>query len=446
MNRLVNLNWIKAAFHPLALLVMFVWVSDTRGASEGELGLIPDVIVSMPEDTGVVVVEKKTQRVMYYEYDGAYRKVHAYKCSTGEKVGAKLLAGDKKTPEGVYLFTTEYPDKYLSPVYGTRALPLDYPNPMDKRAGRTGSAIWLHGTNKKLKDRDSNGCVAMNNSEIDVLARSIELNRTPIIIVDSLGLVPVGSLAKEEKAVDEFLTGWLGSLKSGPYHRYLSFYDPTFLPEIAWWGEWDRLKGEFGKGARELHVSMEKRSIYRHDGIYVVMMDLLLARGAGEVSAGRKKLFLHKSGEGFRIIGEEFRGAEFTGEKERVSFPLLTAARELKARTGGEDSIALLVSRWLSAWSSGDIDSYGEFYAADFKSGGMGRRSWIKYKKRLNRKYDYIDISIDKLVVKKKKTMYDATFVQTYKSSGYSAVGVKRLELKNEGGRWKIYRESWKEN
>ena len=80
--------------------------------------------------------------------------------------GQKLLMEIKKTPEGIYFLENEYDDRYLAPIYGKKAFTTDYPNYLDKKAGKNGSAIWIHGTNKQLKPRDSNGCVAMNNKDI----------------------------------------------------------------------------------------------------------------------------------------------------------------------------------------------------------------------------------------------------------------------------------------
>ena len=105
-----------------------------------------------------------------------------------------------------------------------------------------------------------------------------------------------------------------------------------------------------------------------------------------------------------------------------------------------------MLTAWLAAWSSGDIETYGGFYARDFRGNGMGRKSWIRHKRRLSRKYDYIRVTMDDLVLRKGQRRCTVTFTQTYRSSGYSAVGTKRLELKHEGGRWKIYREAWKGN
>ncbi len=107
--------------------------------------------------------------------------------------------------------------------------------------------------------------------------------------------------------------------------------------------------------------------------------------------------------------------------------------------------IVATIDGWLRAWSSMDIATYGTYYAQDFRSQkGMDRRSWLRYKNGLNRKYSYIRVSRNKLVIKHQSKWAIASFVQTYKSDKYKVIGIKRLVLKQEYGRWKIYRETWK--
>ncbi len=107
--------------------------------------------------------------------------------------------------------------------------------------------------------------------------------------------------------------------------------------------------------------------------------------------------------------------------------------------------IVATIDGWLRAWSSMDITTYGTYYAQDFRSQeGMDRRSWLQYKNGLNRKYNYIRVTRNKLVINRQSKMVKASFVQTYKSDKYKVVGIKRLVLKQEDGKWKIYRETWK--
>ena len=101
--------------------------------------MLPDSLVLLPVSEHAIVVEKKTQTLYVYEAQAdGIRLVSKYPCSTGEVAGPKAKAGDKKTPEGVYFLKDEYEDRYLTPVYGKKAFPSDYPNFLDLRQGQTG--------------------------------------------------------------------------------------------------------------------------------------------------------------------------------------------------------------------------------------------------------------------------------------------------------------------
>ena len=132
---------------------------------------IPENFVLLDTDSQekayVILVDKAAQEVLVYACNGQWRLIRRFPCSTGENNGPKQAAGDKKTPEGIYFCTRHYTQKDLSPIYGTHAFPLDYPNTMDQRAGRGGYAIWIHGTNKALQARDTNGCIVLVDDDID---------------------------------------------------------------------------------------------------------------------------------------------------------------------------------------------------------------------------------------------------------------------------------------
>ena len=66
-----------------------------------------------------------------------------------------------------------------------RRYPLDYPNAWDRQRQRTGSGIWLHGVDHKNPDRpplDTDGCLALPNEEILLLADVLEPLVTPVIV------------------------------------------------------------------------------------------------------------------------------------------------------------------------------------------------------------------------------------------------------------------------
>lgn len=149
------------------------------GASEQHPSLaklIPDSLISLGSEDGracAILVEKDSQSLMVYEHKDTFSLKHEFPCSTGEVAGKKQNSGDRKTPEGVYFLTKAFEKRYLSVTYGNRAFVMDYPNLLDRKFGRGGYNIWLHGSNKPIKSRDSNGCVVMANDDLEMLARCI---------------------------------------------------------------------------------------------------------------------------------------------------------------------------------------------------------------------------------------------------------------------------------
>ena len=428
---------------------------------------IPDVLVY--SDAGAkdyaVIVEKESQRLFLYAFDGTNRVIFRMKCSTGESDGAKTRSGDKKTPVGVYFFVKEHKDRELSPIYGSRAFPMDYPNLLDQLAGRDGNAIWLHGTNKPLKPRDSNGCVALDNPEIDRLSEFIRLNRTPIIVVEKLSYTKADSAAREKESIFDFLSAWTSSLAQGTYQEYLMFYDPNYLPDISWWPEWYRLNKTNGVSPAPFSLALEKKMIVKQGAVFVALFDQVVKSSDRKTDGGTRKLFISSKGNRLKIVGDVYQVRP--GKKE----PLVAAALDLKKASLAAAALDLkkaslaavskeeekkpeetldipeMINAWLDAWSSKDIQAYGSYYSKNFKSqGGAGLDSWLKYKSRINRKYKYIRVKQRKLSVQKGNRKSIATFVQDYESSGFRTVGFKKLILIREKGQWKIYRETWKKS
>lgn len=418
----------------------------------------PDVLIQMASPGGeaayAVIVEKSTQRLFIYAYDGAYEKVFETECSTGKADGPKRRKGDSKTPEGIYFFNDEHEDKELSPIYGVKAFPTDYPNLLDRIAGFTGSAIWLHGTNKPLAPRDSNGCIVLENRDLLRVEPYIALHRTPIIVVDALSYGDPELNRIAAQAVTGFLKDWETALETGPYHAYLAHYGPSYLPDIAWWNTWRRYREKYKAKGATPDVEIRNVSIFRTDDIYVALFDEFLDTGDEPGKAwriGARKLFMTYEDKRFAIIGDAYQKLSERLAGRRGDNPLI-AALSMVERTRALDAavaaksprVVRMVDKWLQAWSDQDIQAYGSFYADDFKSNGKNKAAYLKYKDRLNRIYDYIRVERGDLSIEKGRNGHlIASFLQKYRSSGHRTVGTKRLVLKEEEGAWKIYRETW---
>lgn len=143
-------------------------------------------VMATKEPLRLILVVKDRQRLFVVEHDGRRPRVHVqYICATGENLGNKKVRGDEKTPEGVYFITQVYADSKVT-VFGRRAFHLDYPNFFDQEAKRGGDGIFIHGTNRELRSNSTNGCVTLDNRDLDELARYLARDEVPVIIVPQL--------------------------------------------------------------------------------------------------------------------------------------------------------------------------------------------------------------------------------------------------------------------
>jgi murein L,D-transpeptidase YafK len=75
----------------------------------------------------------------------------------------------QRTPNGIFFATKIMRNPWPPEVYGSLTFRLDYPTLADRKAGRNGSKIWIHGTTKPLTPFQSNGCVVLRDSDLQHL-------------------------------------------------------------------------------------------------------------------------------------------------------------------------------------------------------------------------------------------------------------------------------------
>ena len=267
--------------------------------------LFPACLI-MPGSSGnAVLVEKISQTLFLYLSEGGkfYKKLE-FPCSTGEVSGPKSLEGDKKTPEGIYFLEKEYDDRYLSAIYGKKAFTTNYPNYMDKMAGRNGSAIWIHGTNKQLKPMDSNGCVAMNNKDILELEQYIVLNETPLIIVENIEYADADEINAEGLKINHFMSRWIDAMDGSQYNNVLSFYSVDYKPGLDWWMDWVRLRKDIKKNYDGISLAYDCAGIFGSKDYFVVFVVIKNCFTQNCFPLGQKKLFITKKMTEYKIAGE----------------------------------------------------------------------------------------------------------------------------------------------
>ncbi len=338
------LNTFRNLFLWGAVTVLFTVFSTMRALSDDQSPtvMIPDVLIYSEPDSddaaAVLVVDKRRQLILRYVFDSEWREMQRWPCSTGKAAGPKRIEGDQKTPEGLYFITRNVGHPYLTETYGSRALVLDYPNAIDRRHGRTGGNIWLHGTNKPLRERDSNGCVVLANSDIDALAGRVQLQRTPVIIVDRLEWWSQREAADTAAVLLNQLQRWQDALLGDSYDRFRHWYAGSAVPTQQWWQTWCRLRQNYAVDASALKSQIRSAVIYRHQGIIVIMFEHDFNVAQRRVPAGRRKLSLRMVNQRVRIIEDTYYGGPEAAEPASGEEPLFAAWRRLWRYRDGNDT------------------------------------------------------------------------------------------------------------
>lgn len=189
--------------------------------------LLPAELVELDSDQAyVILVDTSRSRLFLYENSFPYPKlITDFYVSQGRMGAVKSREGDKRTPIGVYTITELLPKEKLSDFYGPIALPINYPNTWDKRLGKTGYGIWLHGMPKKYASRPpkaSDGCVVLANQDLLALKQFVKVGNTQVLISERLDFVPHDVWQSQRKAAIRLVKMWRDdlekSINKGLYH------------------------------------------------------------------------------------------------------------------------------------------------------------------------------------------------------------------------------------
>ena len=219
-------------------------------------GTIPSQFLALsPRNKHAIAVDASRSRLYLFENsERGLNLVADYYISVGKSGIEKAVEGDARTPLGVYFITSNLDPKSLRDFYGTGALPINYPNVLDSKRGKTGRGIWLHGTPPNQFSRPplaSDGCVVLANPDLDRLIRTVEVRTTPVVISHKLDWVAPHSTRAQSKPFEEALTAWRNAKSSGNIDQLLSFYTADFNSNGKSLRDWapslrsevDRVKG-----------------------------------------------------------------------------------------------------------------------------------------------------------------------------------------------------------
>ena len=232
---------------------------------------IPRYLMQMgPDQKYALVVDTEKSRLYLYQNDkGMPRFVADYYVTQGKLGADKIKEGDQRTPIGVYRVTSSLPKQKLSDLYGSGAFPLNYPNEWDKRMGRNGHGIWLHGTPSDTFSRPpraSDGCVVLANRDLDAISKDLQIGLTPVIISNNIEWLSLDDWQSERSLLLTKINEWRSDWETRDVARYASHYSPSFTSNGQNHPQWVQQKQKVNAGKSWIKVGIDNISMFRNPG------------------------------------------------------------------------------------------------------------------------------------------------------------------------------------
>lgn len=282
-----------------------------RYQQERPVDRVPSYLVQLQPDQkyALVVDTSKSTLYIFENHNGSARYLADYYISSGKNGIDKVREGDKKTPLGVYHVTSSMPREKLGDLYGAGAFPINYPNELDRREGRKGSGIWLHGTPSDTFSRPpqaSDGCVVLTNRDLDAIRQRVQIGLTPVIISSGIEWVQPQAITGTREELKGALEGWRRDWESLDTERYLKHYSPTFSSGTQDYRAFTQQKRQVNAGKQWVKVKVDRVSMLLYPGkqkLAVVTFDQDYS-SSNLQNKMRKRQYWIKEGTGWRIIHE----------------------------------------------------------------------------------------------------------------------------------------------
>jgi len=272
-------------------------------------GSVPSQFLALsPRNKHAIAIDASRSRLYLFENrTTGLTLVADFYISVGKSGLEKNIEGDLRTPMGVYFITSNLDPKSLKNFYGSGALPLNYPNVLDSKRGKTGKGIWLHGTPPGQFSRPpqaTDGCVVLANPDLDQIIRTVEVRTTPVVISQQLNWITQKVVRSESKAFEDALNAWQTAKSSGNVDRVLSFYSPDFNNNGQTLAEWTpTLRTELTKG-RGRAIQLKDLSLLRWTDANDTMIVTFGEVAVGTVTGPTKRQYWGRQGSQWKIFFE----------------------------------------------------------------------------------------------------------------------------------------------
>lgn len=265
----------------------------------------------LPEQKHLLIADMSRSRLYLFENkEGDLKLVEDQYISQGKQGFGKQREGDQRTPIGVYRTTSLIPKEKLEDLYGVGALALDYPNDYDRKLGRTGHGIWLHGVPSDTYSRAplaSDGCVVLSNPHMQKLMTTVSSTNTPVLLTEKIEWVDKSQLEKEKNRLEQAIDDWRRDWENRNHERYMRHYDINFSSEGMNQSEWLERKKLVNASKAWIRLNLSNLSMFKYPGTQdmAVVEFRQNYNSSNLVSQSKKRMYWIKRNNDWKILMEE---------------------------------------------------------------------------------------------------------------------------------------------
>ena len=262
------------------------------------------------EQKHVLLVDSSRSRLyVFANANGRPKLIADYYVTLGKNGIDKARQGDQKTPLGVYHVTANLPRKKLTDFYGAGAFPINYPNEWDRRQGRGGHGIWLHGVPREVYNRApraSDGCIVLSNPDLEAVGQHVQVGLTPVIIADEIEWSDAAEVEKERATLAAAVEQWRADWQSRDTERYLAHYSSRFAASGQNLATWSAHKRKVNGAKQWIKVGLSRVAMFRYprERDFVVVTFDQDYKSSGLSNVMRKRQYWVKEGAAWKIIYE----------------------------------------------------------------------------------------------------------------------------------------------
>ncbi len=381
----------------------------------------------------ILAIDKDDQTLFLLEHKSPFRAVRELPCTTGQAEGDKKVRGDLRTPEGVYFLGAKIRRHLGWELYGNLAYSLNYPNPVDRIKGKTGSGIWLHGRGKALSPRDTRGCIALKVPDLRSLGDGLAKGTPVMVAKDVSWKTEPGNDAETAMLLVKKVRAW-GAAWQARSESFFNYFDPVSF-SLSGSGDFAHYKANKERIFRRtpwIRVMVDNIHVIQGPDYWVTWFDQYYRSPSLSQTVGKRLYWQRDAENRWHVVAREYTRASTD------LFPAYLADATAK--------VGAVISRWRAAWQAGDVDAYMACYGRKAVQGShRGFDDIRNYKKALWEEKPPAKVSVGDLKVFSDPKGVRVAFVQEYEdAAGYADRGMKTLVLAPRGDDWKIQSEEWR--